>query len=72
MRFFWKGLVGGKDRQGPAPSTRLVAGTYGLAPNCVESEVSLGEWTYFVLEKAGWRPVLYLCTVIRELCEEDR
>lgn len=39
-----------------------VAGTYGQAPTRAESEVSSGEWTYFVLEKAGRRPVPYLCT----------
>ena len=72
MRFFGKDWLAEKTVKAQLPALDLVAGTYGLAPNCVESEVSLGEWTYFVLEKAGWRPVLYLCTVIRELCEEDR
>ena len=46
------------------PALDLFADTYGLAQTCAESEVGLGEWTYFVLQKAGRRPVLYLYTAL--------
>ena len=61
-----KELVCGKDRQDPAHPT-WVAGTSGLAParTCSpESEVSSGEWAYFLLEKAGLRQVLCLRTAL--------